>query len=192
MVQNHNFFSSAFLQFGLGCSMSYLVLVAVCCRLCLFSQASLLVPLVHFLVCLEACYQSLLLIGPYMQIRYIGLLYIKECLVNIFCSEEFYYMWPYHLTLLDFYVQLAALLTLILIIILNLAVGILPHVDNFAHIGGFLSGFLLGFVFLIRPQFGWINQKPCPPGYIAPPVKSKHKTYQYVLWVVSLILLIIG
>ncbi|KAF2291752.1 hypothetical protein GH714_035451 [Hevea brasiliensis] len=88
--------------------------------------------------------------------------------------------------------KLAALLTLVLIIIINLAVGILPHVDNFAHIGGFLSGFLLGFVLLIRPQFGWVNQKACPPGYIAPPSKSRHKTYQYVLWVVSLILLIVG
>ncbi|XP_021601763.1 RHOMBOID-like protein 1 isoform X2 [Manihot esculenta] len=88
--------------------------------------------------------------------------------------------------------KLAALSTLVLIIVINLAVGILPHVDNFAHIGGFLSGFLLGFVLLIRPQFGWINQKACPPGYIAPPVKSKHKTYQYVLWVFSLVLLIVG
>ncbi|CAA6656322.1 unnamed protein product [Spirodela intermedia] len=39
------------------------------------------------------------------------------------------------------------------IILINLAIGILPRVDNFAHIGGFLSGFLLGFVFLLRPQF---------------------------------------
>ncbi|WCJ20514.1 RHOMBOID-like 1 [Euphorbia peplus] len=88
--------------------------------------------------------------------------------------------------------KLAALLTLVLIIVINLAVGILPHVDNFAHIGGFLSGFFLGFIFLIRPQFGWVNQKACPPGYIAPPVKSKHKKYQYVLWVLSLIILIVG
>ncbi|KAE9463527.1 hypothetical protein C3L33_04548, partial [Rhododendron williamsianum] len=49
--------------------------------------------------------------------------------------------------------ELAALLTLVLIIAINLAVGILPHVDNFAHLGGFGTGFLLGFVFLIRPQF---------------------------------------
>ncbi|KAK3206275.1 hypothetical protein Dsin_020321 [Dipteronia sinensis] len=88
--------------------------------------------------------------------------------------------------------KLIALLTLIFIIIINLAVGILPHVDNFAHIGGFLSGFLLGFVFLIRPQFGWVNQKNAPPGYIATRVKPKHKTYQYVLWVISLILLTVG
>ncbi|KAL6204566.1 hypothetical protein ACLB2K_021833 [Fragaria x ananassa] len=88
--------------------------------------------------------------------------------------------------------KLAALLTLIFIIIINLAVGILPHVDNFAHIGGFVSGFLLGFVFLIRPQFKWVNQRNAPPGHITTPVRSKYKTYQYVLWVISLILLIVG
>uniref|UniRef100_A0A7N0TUX8 RHOMBOID-like protein n=1 Tax=Kalanchoe fedtschenkoi TaxID=63787 RepID=A0A7N0TUX8_KALFE len=39
--------------------------------------------------------------------------------------------------------KFAAFLTLIVIIAINLAVGILPHVDNFAHIGGFISGLLL-------------------------------------------------
>ncbi|KAF5476042.1 hypothetical protein F2P56_007787 [Juglans regia] len=84
--------------------------------------------------------------------------------------------------------KLAALLTLLVIIAVNLAVGILPHVDNFAHIGGFLSGFLLGFVFLIRPQFGWVSQRYTP----AAADKPKFKMYQCILWVVSLILLIIG
>ena len=102
------------------------------------------------------------------------------------------HLWHNHLTPSNFYVQLAALLTLIVIIIINLAVGILPHVDNFAHIGGFLSGFLLGFVFLIRPQFGWVSQKNSPPGSIATTVKSKHKTYQYILWVLSVIILVVG
>ncbi|XVF20039.1 hypothetical protein REPUB_Repub11eG0163800 [Reevesia pubescens] len=88
--------------------------------------------------------------------------------------------------------KLAALLTLILIIVINLAVGLLPHVDNFAHIGGFLSGFFLGFVFLIRPQFGYVSRKHVPPGYIVASSKPKHKPYQYVLWVISVILLIVG
>lgn len=87
--------------------------------------------------------------------------------------------------------KLAALLTLVFIIAINLAVGILPHVDNFAHIGGFISGFLLGFVFLIRPQFGYVRQKNSPPGYIATSTKPKYKTYQYILFIVSLILLIV-
>lgn len=85
--------------------------------------------------------------------------------------------------------KLAALLTLLVVILINLAVGILPHVDNFAHIGGFLTGFLLGFILLVRPQFGWIERHNLPAGVR---VKSKYKPYQYVLWVVSLVLLISG
>ncbi|KAM7258466.1 hypothetical protein ACFE04_014207 [Oxalis oulophora] len=88
--------------------------------------------------------------------------------------------------------KLATLLTLLFIIILNLAMGILPHVDNFAHLGGFISGFLLGFVFLMRPQFGYVNQKYAPPEYSTSSTKPKHKTYQYVLWGISLVLVIIG
>ncbi|XVF51542.1 hypothetical protein PTKIN_Ptkin04bG0193000 [Pterospermum kingtungense] len=83
----------------------------------------------------------------------------------------------------------AALITLIVIIAINLAVGILPHVDNFAHIGGFLTGFLLGFVLLLRPQFGWVQRQHLPAGAR---VKSKHKGYQYVFWVIAVVLLIVG
>ncbi|GKV05850.1 hypothetical protein SLEP1_g17808 [Rubroshorea leprosula] len=87
--------------------------------------------------------------------------------------------------------KVAAFVTLLVIIIINLAVGILPHVDNFAHIGGFLSGFFLGFVFLIRPQFGWVSQKYAPYGNVSS-TKSKFKMYQCILWVISLVLLIVG
>lgn len=83
----------------------------------------------------------------------------------------------------------AALITLVIIIVINLALGILPHVDNFAHIGGFLSGFLLGFVLLLRPQFGWAERRNLPPDAHA---KSKHTTYQYILCVVAFILVILG
>jgi membrane associated rhomboid family serine protease len=89
--------------------------------------------------------------------------------------------------------KFAALVTLLFIIVINLAFGLLPHVDNFAHIGGFISGFLLGFVFLMRPQFGWVNRKIIPPGYdVNSVVKSKHNAYQYILGLLSLILLIVG
>lgn len=88
--------------------------------------------------------------------------------------------------------KLAALLTLLLITLLNLALGLLPHVDNFAHIGGFVSGFFLGFLFLIRPQFGYISKRKIPAGYSIPSSKPRHKPYQYALWIVSLILLIVG
>lgn len=83
----------------------------------------------------------------------------------------------------------AALFTLIVIIAINLAVGILPHVDNFAHIGGFLSGFLLGFVLLFRPQFGWMESRNLPA---AARVKSKYKAYQLVLCLLALALVIVG
>ncbi|EOY24641.1 hypothetical protein QUC31_008881 [Theobroma cacao] len=83
----------------------------------------------------------------------------------------------------------AALITLVIIIAINLAVGILPHVDNFAHIGGFFAGFLLGFVLLLRPQFGWVERQHLPAGAR---VKSKHKAYQYVFWVIAVVLLIVG
>lgn len=82
----------------------------------------------------------------------------------------------------------AALFTLVIIIAINLAIGILPHVDNFAHIGGFLTGFLLGFVLLPRPQFGWLEHQNVPGSRL----KSKYKPYQYALWLISLVLLIVG
>ncbi|KAK6117095.1 hypothetical protein DH2020_049140 [Rehmannia glutinosa] len=83
----------------------------------------------------------------------------------------------------------AALFTLIVIIAINLAVGILPHVDNFAHIGGFMTGFLLGFVLLARPQFGWSERRHRPADTR---LKSKYTVYQYVFWIVAAILLIVG
>jgi len=86
--------------------------------------------------------------------------------------------------------KFAALLTLVIIIVINLAVGILPHVDNFAHIGGFVSGFFLGFVLLIRPQFGYINQKNSPLGVPPGTAKRKYKTYQIILLVIALVTLI--
>ncbi|XVF12450.1 hypothetical protein REPUB_Repub08aG0119500 [Reevesia pubescens] len=83
----------------------------------------------------------------------------------------------------------AALLTLMVIIAINLVIGILPHVDNFAHVGGFLTGFLLGFVLLPRPQFGWLERRNLPAGTH---LKSKYKAYQYVLGLVSGVLLTVG
>ncbi|XP_072996420.1 RHOMBOID-like protein 2 isoform X2 [Typha latifolia] len=86
----------------------------------------------------------------------------------------------------------AALVTLVFIVVVNLALGLLPHVDNFAHIGGFVSGFLLGFVFLVRPHFGYVSQKHAPTGYHRGPVRQKHKIYQYILLILAAIILTVG
>ncbi|XP_062185328.1 RHOMBOID-like protein 2 [Phragmites australis] len=82
--------------------------------------------------------------------------------------------------------RFAAMMNLIIITAVNLALGILPHVDNFAHIGGFATGFFLGFVLLIQPQFRWLEQ---PLGSKS---KSKYNAYQIILLVVALLLLIAG
>ncbi|KAF9613503.1 hypothetical protein IFM89_008350 [Coptis chinensis] len=86
----------------------------------------------------------------------------------------------------------AALLTLVLVIALNMAVGFIPNVDTSAHVGGFLSGFFLGFILLVRPQFGWVSSKHIPPGYNMRLLKPKHKSYQYILWITAFVCLTIG
>lgn len=86
-----------------------------------------------------------------------------------------------------FLLQAAALITLLFIIAINLALGMLPRVDNFAHIGGFLTGFCLGFVLLVRPQYGWEASRTNTSG-----TKRKYSMYQYVLFVVAAVLLVVG
>ncbi|CAF2118815.1 unnamed protein product [Brassica napus] len=85
--------------------------------------------------------------------------------------------------------KVAALLTLLFVIVINLALGILPHVDNMGHLGGFVVGFLLGFVLLARPQFKWLAREHIPQGRR---LTSKYKPYQYILRLISLALLIAG
>jgi hypothetical protein len=41
---------------------------------------------------------------------------------------------------------------------INFVLGLLPYVDNFSNIGGFISGFLLGFVLLFSPQLRKVAQ----------------------------------
>lgn len=89
-------------------------------------------------------------------------------------------------------IQCCALTTLLIVIFLNLAVGFIPHVDNSAHIGGFLAGFFLGFIVLIRPQFGYVSRKHIPQGYHMKRPKSKFKTYQYVLLIMATLTLACG
>ncbi|WOK99136.1 hypothetical protein Cni_G07848 [Canna indica] len=85
-----------------------------------------------------------------------------------------------------------ALFSLLVVIAINMAVGAVPHVDSSAHLGGFISGFLLGFVLLMRPQFGYIRRDHIPPGYNMELLRPKHKVYQYLLSFIALVILIIG
>ena len=41
---------------------------------------------------------------------------------------------------------------LLLVAVINFALGLLPYVDNFSNLGGFVSGVLLGFVLLFHPR----------------------------------------
>ncbi|CAN8279199.1 unnamed protein product [Cochlearia groenlandica] len=84
--------------------------------------------------------------------------------------------------------KVVTIITLVLIVAVNLGLGVLPGVDNFAHIGGFVTGFLLGFVLLIRPHYRWINRTNNAPG--AKP--HKFNMFQCILWTISLLLLVAG
>ncbi|CAM0870446.1 unnamed protein product [Alopecurus aequalis] len=86
--------------------------------------------------------------------------------------------------------KVAAVTTLLFVIAVNLVLGILPHVNNFAHIGGFVTGFLLGFVLLMRPHFGWMERYGMPAG--SPCTARKYLPYQWVLMAVALVLAVAG
>jgi hypothetical protein len=51
------------------------------------------------------------------------------------------------------------LVKLTLMAIFSLCSGLLPGVDNFAHIGGFLSGFVVGMVFMPSTAFSQRDRK---------------------------------
>ncbi|KAK8956480.1 hypothetical protein KSP40_PGU010853 [Platanthera guangdongensis] len=82
----------------------------------------------------------------------------------------------------------AAISTLLLIGFINLAIGIMPLVNNFAHIGGFFAGFFLGFVLLMRPQFDWTERHNLPNFQTI----SKYKHSQLVMLVMAVIFLLAG
>ncbi|XP_034677112.1 RHOMBOID-like protein 8 [Vitis riparia] len=55
--------------------------------------------------------------------------------------------------------KLAALSALLLVAVINFALGLLPYVDNFSNLGGFISGVLLGFVLLFSPRLPRMTEK---------------------------------
>ncbi|KAI4303499.1 hypothetical protein MLD38_039119 [Melastoma candidum] len=80
------------------------------------------------------------------------------------------------------------ILKLLCIMAVNLAIGILPHVDNFTHIGGLISGLLLGLVILVPPQYAWLRRY-FP---VNSPVKFKRNTFRNALRLVAMSLFMIG
>ncbi|KAM3312430.1 hypothetical protein ACQJBY_032384 [Aegilops geniculata] len=61
----------------------------------------------------------------------------------------------------------------------------------FGLIGSMLSELITNWS-LYANKFAWINQRRVAPGPQAAPAERKHKTYQYILWIVAAILLIVG
>ncbi|CAA0806829.1 Rhomboid-related intramembrane serine protease family protein [Striga hermonthica] len=54
--------------------------------------------------------------------------------------------------------KFASLVAFLIILMLNFMIGLMPLVNNFSNIGGFITGFLAGFMLLLKPQVG----KVCP------------------------------
>lgn len=54
--------------------------------------------------------------------------------------------------------QFSAVVSIFFVTMINFVLGLLPYVDNFSNIGGFISGFLLGFVLLFSPQLRLVSQ----------------------------------
>lgn len=86
-------------------------------------------------------------------------------------------------------VKAISLLTVLVITIAHLALGIFLHIHYVDHVGGFMVGSLLGFILLPRPQYGPLELRHIHAGVR---LKAKYQAYQYMLGIISLILLIVG
>ncbi|KAJ7965647.1 Rhomboid-like protein [Quillaja saponaria] len=90
--------------------------------------------------------------------------------------------------------KVAAVTSLICVSVINFSLGLLPYIDNFSNIGGFVSGILLGFLLLFSPQVSKvsINKRLFDTGVKSSiKLKLKQKLDRPVLRSVSLILFII-
>ncbi|PIA41017.1 hypothetical protein AQUCO_02300058v1 [Aquilegia coerulea] len=84
----------------------------------------------------------------------------------------------------------AALVTLFSLVVFNITLGLLPHVDNFSNLGGFVSGILLGFVLFFNPLVGQVphNKRGLFEYNDKSSVQFKHKLDKPVMRSISLIL----
>ncbi|XP_050383699.1 RHOMBOID-like protein 5 [Argentina anserina] len=78
------------------------------------------------------------------------------------------------------------IMLLLLNVGVNVGLGFALKMDNSAHIGGCLAGFFLGFVFFIKPQFGYISSKFIP-SYHDVKRSPRHNFCQYFLAIVGLL-----
>ncbi|XP_027358043.1 RHOMBOID-like protein 8 [Abrus precatorius] len=60
--------------------------------------------------------------------------------------SELVWNWKFHSN------KISAIASLVSVFVCNFVLGFLPYVDNFSSIGGFISGFLIGSVFLLNPH----------------------------------------
>ncbi|KMZ65178.1 Rhomboid family protein [Zostera marina] len=84
----------------------------------------------------------------------------------------------------------AVIFTLLIITAINTTIGIVPRIDIFSLIGGFLSGLLIGMILLLRSQLNRINKTATPARSTA--FLPKYKTYQLVVLLVALSLFAAG
>ncbi|KAL1214733.1 RHOMBOID-like protein 6 [Cardamine amara subsp. amara] len=86
--------------------------------------------------------------------------------------------------------KFCTLFTILFTIAMDLAIGLLPWVDNFAHIGGFLTGFFVGFVLLIQPQFGWEESRNS--SQYGGRGRAKYNPCQYMLFFIGAVFVVAG
>ncbi|XP_075478509.1 inactive RHOMBOID-like protein 8 [Primulina tabacum] len=86
--------------------------------------------------------------------------------------------------------KFATLVLFSIILTLNTIVGLMPYVNNFSNIGGFISGFLTGFMLLLKPELGKVYHiKGFLIDYDAKnKVQHRHKFDKPVLRSVSLVI----
>lgn len=83
-------------------------------------------------------------------------------------------------------------ITLSSIAILLFIIGLFPHIDNFSHIGGFLFGLLLGYVFLAQVHLDWSTYQITPINRITDfTADTKYKMCKMFFWVVAVLILAI-